>query len=82
VVSISPDWEFSRGAASPSFELTVTGNNFVDGAQILWNGSPLPTDFINTSELRAVANASQISWPGTASNRCSTRHPAVGLQMR
>jgi 6-phosphogluconolactonase (cycloisomerase 2 family) len=76
VLAISPDWIFSRGAASPGFELVVTGSNFVEGAQVLWNGDPLPTDFISANELHAVVNASQLSWPGTAS--ISVYNPAPG----
>jgi hypothetical protein len=66
VLSISPDWVFSRGAGTPTIVLTVDGSNFAKGAQVLWNGSPLPTEFVSANELQAVVNASQLAWPGTA----------------
>jgi len=78
VLSISPAWVFSRGGASPAFTLTITGSNFVKGAQVLWNGSPLPTEFVSAGELHAVVNASQLAWPGTAKVSVSNPTPGGG----
>src|SRR5439155_22907227 len=40
-----------------AFTLSVTGSNFVNGAQVLWNGSPLTTSYISSSSLQATGNA-------------------------
>lgn len=42
------------------FTLTLTGSRFTSGAQALWNGSPLTTNFVNTTQLTATGNASQL----------------------
>jgi len=47
-----------------AFSLTITGSRFVTGAQVLWNGVPLATNFISASQLTAAGNAAVL---GTAS---------------
>ena len=42
------------------FTLTVTGSRFVSGAQVLWNGLPLTTTFVSTTQLTAVGTAAQL----------------------
>lgn len=42
-----------------AFSMTVNGSRFVTGAQVLWNGAPLATNFVNTGRLTANGNASQ-----------------------
>lgn len=42
------------------FTLTLTGSRFVSGAQVLWNGSPLSTNFVSSTQLTATGNASQL----------------------
>jgi len=42
------------------FTLTVTGSNFVSGAQILWNGQALSTNFVSASQLAAKGSATQV----------------------
>jgi uncharacterized protein (DUF1800 family) len=42
------------------FTLTLTGSRFVSGAQALWNGSPLTTNFVSSMQLTATGNASQL----------------------
>jgi len=39
--------------------ITVAGAEFVYGAQILWNGSPVPTTFISSTEVAAAVTAPQ-----------------------
>jgi hypothetical protein len=41
-----------------AFTLTVTGTNFISGAQILFNNSPLTTTFVNSTQLTAAGTAS------------------------
>jgi hypothetical protein len=44
-------------AGSFAFTLRVAGSNFSPGAQVLWNGQPLPTQFVSASELSARVDA-------------------------
>jgi uncharacterized protein (DUF1800 family) len=55
--SVTPS-SFPEGGAT----VTVSGSQFVYGAQIIWNGAPVPTTFISSSELVAAIPAPN---PGT-----------------
>jgi hypothetical protein len=54
-------------AGSPTFTLTVYGTDFLNGATVLWNGSPLSTVYENPLGLYAFVPANLIASPGTAS---------------
>ncbi len=54
-------------AGSPAVVLSVTGSNFVNGCNVLWNGSTLATTFINSSELQALIPVADLAGPGIAS---------------
>ena len=41
------------------FTLLVNGSRFVNGAQVLWNGAPLPTTFVSAVQLKATGSALQ-----------------------
>lgn len=56
----------SAPAGSGDFTLTVNGNDFAPGSQVLWNGTPRPTTFVNAGQVRAVIPASAVSGVGTA----------------
>jgi trimeric autotransporter adhesin len=56
--------------------VTVTGANFSPDSTVLWNGTPLPTSFVNTGELTATISASQLSTFGWAPITVSS--PAAG----
>ena len=45
-----------RQAGSAQFTISVNGTAFQDGDTIYWNGSPLETTFINSTQLTAVVN--------------------------
>jgi hypothetical protein len=40
-----------------SFTVTVTGSNFVSGAQVMFNNAALTTTFVSSTQLTAVGNA-------------------------
>jgi hypothetical protein len=42
------------------FTLTVNGSRYVNGAKVLWNGSPLTTTFVSSTRLTATGNATQL----------------------
>jgi uncharacterized protein (DUF1800 family) len=56
------------------FALTVTGSRFVNGAQVLWNGLPLATTFVSSTQLTATGNAMQL---GNASVTVSNPGPGA-----
>jgi len=45
-----------------SFTLTVNGSRFVNGAQVLWNGTALATTFISPTQLSATGSATQAGY--------------------
>ncbi len=61
--SFSPE---SVAPGSAAFTLTVNGTNFVTGAQMTWNGTPLSTSFVSATQLKASVPADLISSAGTA----------------
>ena len=63
ITSVSPP---SIAAASPSFAMTVTGTNFVSGAAVNFNGSPVTTTFVSATQLTATIPASDVLTAGTA----------------
>jgi uncharacterized repeat protein (TIGR01451 family) len=53
-------------AGSGGFTLNVYGNNFASGAIVLWNFRARPTTFLNSQQLTAVINASDVASAGLA----------------
>ena len=41
-----------------NFSLTITGSNFVSGAQVLLSNSPISTTFVSSTQLTATGTAS------------------------
>jgi hypothetical protein len=62
----------------PDFTLTVNGTGFVSGSTVNWNGIPLATTFISSSQLTAVVPASDVSGVGTASVTVNNPGPGGG----
>jgi len=62
--SLSPS---STTAGGPSFQLTVNGSGFQNGASVRWNGSGRTTTFLSSTQVRATINASDIASSGGAS---------------
>lgn len=75
VSSISPA---SANAGGPSFTITVTGTNFINGSVIKWNTTTLTTTYISTTKLSAVVPSSNISAAGSASVSVFTVSPGGG----
>jgi FG-GAP-like repeat/Abnormal spindle-like microcephaly-assoc'd, ASPM-SPD-2-Hydin len=48
------------------FTHTVNGTGFVAGTVIKWNGTPLTTNFVNSSQLTAMVPAANIATAGSA----------------
>ena len=69
----------SIAPGGPSFTLTVNGTGFVSGASINWNGSPLSTTFVSTSQLTASVPAANIASAGTATITVTNPSPGGGV---
>ena len=84
--SASPNPVPAITALSPStvaegvngFTLTVIGANFLSLSTIQWNGSPLPTEYVSSTELQAQVSASDVSTAGSASLNVVTPSPGGG----
>jgi hypothetical protein len=59
--SLSPT---TVGSGSPGFTLTVNGSNFLSNSVAQWNGFPVPTTFVSTSQLTAAIPAGAVINPG------------------
>lgn len=75
LTSISPS---STTAGGSSFTLTATGSSFINGSIVNWNGSPLTTTFISSTQLTALVPAANITTPGTAAITIVTPAPGGG----
>ncbi len=64
--------------ASPSFTLTVTGDGFVAGSTVYWNGTSLSTTFVSSSKLTATVPAANIATPSTATITVISPAPGGG----
>ena len=69
ITSLSPS---STAAGGATFTLTVNGTYLFSGATVNWNGIPLATAFVGTSQLTATVPASLIATPGTATVSVTT----------
>jgi hypothetical protein len=71
ITSLEP---VSATVGGPSFELVVSGQNFVDGAEVLWNGTALPTTFGEPTVMTATVDSGKLSAAGAVT--ISVRNPA------
>jgi len=53
-------------ASGAAFTLNVSGENFVGGSVVRWNGEDRPTTFTSPSQIMAAISAADIAGPGTA----------------
>ena len=71
--AIAPDTATEGGSA---FLLTVTGNDFIAGSVVRWDGADRPTTFVSANELQADISAADIATAGTAA--VTVFNPAPG----
>ncbi len=74
LTSISPS---SIIAGSSGFTLMATGSGFVSGSAIQWNGVPVVTVFVNSSQMTAQIPANSLATAGTASVRIANPTASV-----
>ena len=73
-------WSFSPPQATAGglpFTLTVTGQNFMPGAVLQWNGVPKPTTYVSPTVISAQISAGDIAIAGTVAVTAS--NPAGGM---
>jgi hypothetical protein len=75
LTSLTPATAFEGGA---DFWLTVDGSNFSSRSIVRWDGDPLITTYINSSQLMAFVPAALITAPGTAAVTVYTPAPLGG----
>ena len=63
LTSLSPS---TVSAGGPSFQITATGQNFVAGTVLQWNGTSTPTTFISGTQLNGIVDASFLQTSGPA----------------
>ena len=73
--SMSPT---TKQAGDTAFTLTVMGKSFSPGGAVEWNGTPLVTNFLSTSEATTQVPAALIATPGTATVTVFTPSPGGG----
>lgn len=58
ITSLAP---ISVTAGSPALTLTINGANFAADAQVLWNGKPLATHFVSSTQLTVQVDAALLT---------------------
>ena len=74
IASITPNQALSDGTG---FTLTVTGSNFINGAVVKLNGTPLSTTFVNGNGLTALVTPTETANPGVFPVVVENPAPAV-----
>src|SRR5579859_1588971 len=78
LTSINPVWVFSHGAASKDLQMTITGQNFIQGSVGQLNGLSLPTVFVDSSHLKVTVTGSNLAVPASKAITVLTHGPGGG----
>jgi hypothetical protein len=65
-------------AGSPAFTLTLSGSEFVSASVVQWNGSPRPTTFVSSTQLRANIPALDVASSGATNVTVFSPTPGGG----
>jgi hypothetical protein len=76
VATIRP--QSAVAGSSGGVTLTVTGSNFADDSAVLWNGAPLSTSFLSSTEIQAAVPQNLLANPDTVAIRVSNSRSGVG----
>ena len=63
ITTLSPS---SVSAGNPTLTLTIAGSNFAANAQVLWNGTPLTTQFVSPTQVTVQIDAALLLTGQTA----------------
>lgn len=75
LASLSPG---NINAGGPAFNLAINGSNFVSASTVKWNGNPLATSYISSTQLSATIPQTAIANAGTAGVSVSSPTPGGG----
>jgi hypothetical protein len=76
ITSLSPS---SATAGRPGLTLSVSGDNFINGSVVRWNGSDRATTFVRSSLLSAEITEADLSAPGAVNITVFNPAPGGGL---
>jgi hypothetical protein len=76
ITSLNPA---SAQEGGPAFTLTVTGNNFVAGSIVRWDGANRTTTYVSETQLSALINATDITTQGSAVVTVFNPEPGGGV---
>ncbi|MBK8900040.1 MAG: beta-propeller fold lactonase family protein [Anaerolineaceae bacterium] len=65
ITGLSPTSVGAAGAGSQPVEVTITGKNFVVGAQAYWQGNGRATTFISSTQLQVTLTAYDVAFAGS-----------------
>jgi len=77
LTSLSPSGNIAQGSAGVT--LVVNGANFVPGAMVQWDYSPLATSFVSSTQLTAAVTADLLSAPSVANIAVINPTPGGGF---
>jgi hypothetical protein len=63
---VAPLMPVSHAPNGTDLSLTVNGSGFVSGAQAFWNGTAIPTTYVDSSQLQASVPAGSVQTNGSA----------------
>ncbi|MCU1268923.1 MAG: hypothetical protein JWN74_217 [Acidobacteriaceae bacterium] len=66
----------SIDAGTASEPILITGQNFMSGAKLQWNGTSIPTTFVSSTQLQVQPTTAQLASPGIV--QLSVINPAPG----
>ena len=66
-------------AGASTFTLTVNGSNFAPTSTVSWNGTSLPTTFVDSTQLTAMVQAALVASAGSADVSVSNGTPGGGV---
>ncbi len=69
----------SAEAGSGPVQITLSGEDFIAESAVRWNGTPLPTTFVNGSELQATVSAGLLTTAGPRTVTIDNPGPGGGI---
>ncbi|RPJ55547.1 MAG: choice-of-anchor D domain-containing protein, partial [Acidobacteria bacterium] len=69
----------SAAAGAAGFNLVLTGTNFMEASQVLWDGSPRPTTFVSPTQLHASIGTGDVASDDIILVRVMNPAPGGGL---
>jgi len=69
----------SRVTGSEGFTLSIAGSGFVPGSTVRWNGSARSSQFMSSTEVRAIIPSSDLADSGTVAVTVSNPAPGGGI---